>query len=400
MIGLHHYAGEPAIRSRYARVRLLPPIEDDPQAWLDLLLEEGRSLGARMGVLFPAADAHWLFVARHREILSRYFRFALPADGDLEAWPGKPFQYAAAARAGIPTPLTFSPQSREQLEALAGRMQYPCLVKPAFSHKWLAVYKDRKLTFVESPEELVAGGLDAMDKGLEILVQEYIPGRDDQIYTFQAYANAEGRVLASSVRRKLRQYPPHFGSGSIAVSVREPRVEELGRCLMESLRFHGIGSVEFKWDSRDGEFKLMELNVRPGLMTAVSLADGSDVVWAAYRDLCGEQHEPLRSYHIGVKLVFFENDIKAFRHYREIGELTWVDWVRSLLGRTQDLHLAWDDSVPFLIWLRRVLRNFATGLLRHFRAGRQGEWSAGTFVRSHRGGSWRCGSGSDHSAGE
>lgn len=184
----------------------------------------------------------------------------MPADGGLEAWPGKPFQYAAAERAGIPTPSTFFPRSREELAALSARMQYPCLVKPAFSHKWLSAYKNRKLSFVQTPEELVEVGQDAMDKGLEILVQEYVPGGDDNIYTFQAYANAEGRVLAGSVRRKLRQYPPHFGSGSMAVSVREPRVEELGGRLMESLRFHGIGSVEFKRDSRDGQFKLMELN--------------------------------------------------------------------------------------------------------------------------------------------
>jgi len=330
-----------------------------------------------MGVLFPAADAHWLFVARHREILSRHFRFALPADGDLEAWPGKPFQYAAAARAGIPTPLTFSPRSREQLEALAGRMQYPCLVKPAFSHKWLAVYKDRKLTFVESPEELVASGQDAMDKGLEILVQEYIPGRDDQIYTFQAYANAEGRVLASSVRRKLRQYPPHFGSGSIAVSLREPRVEELGRCLMESLRFHGIGSIEFKRDSRDGAFKLMELNVRPGLMTALSLADGSDVVWAAYKDLCDEPQQPGRSYRVGVKFVFLGNDIKSFRFYRRTGELTLWHWVRSLLGRTREMYFAWDDPVPFLTYTYPLLKAFGTCLLRLFPV----RWRAGRLAQ-------------------
>ncbi len=369
VIGLHHHAGEPAVRSRYAQVRLLSPVEDDPQAWLDLLLEEGRSLGGHMAVLFPAADAHWLFMARHREVLGKYFRFALPADGDLEIWPGKPFQYAAAARAGIPTPLTFFPRSREQLAALGVRMQYPCLVKPAFSHKWLSVYKNHKLSFVRTPEELVEVGQDAMDKGLEILIQEYVPGGDDSIYTFQAYANADGRVLRSSVRKKLRQYPPHFGSGCMAVSVREPRVEELGRGLMESLRFHGIGSVEFKWDGRDGQFKLMELNVRPGLMTALSLADGSDVIWAAYRDISGEPNKSTRSYRVGVRLVYLENDIKAFWYYRCRGQLTFLGWLRSLLGRTRDLYYAWDDPMPSVVLVLRALRRLGATLLRQLRAG-------------------------------
>ena len=67
-------------------------------------VEEGRANAPRKGVLLVASDAHWLFVARHRRQLEQFFVFPLPAADDLMEWPSKPFQYAAATRAGIPFP--------------------------------------------------------------------------------------------------------------------------------------------------------------------------------------------------------------------------------------------------------------------------------------------------------
>ena len=43
----------------------------------------------------------------------------------------------------------------------------------------------------------------------------------------------------------------------------EPEVEPLGFRLLKSMGYHGIASVEFKRDPRDGQFKLMEVNMAP-----------------------------------------------------------------------------------------------------------------------------------------
>src|SRR3990172_2587159 len=90
VVALHSDPQDPAARSRYARIRVLPPIGEREDAWLDVLLDEGRRLGSTTAVIFPTGDEGWLFLAPHPEALGRYFRFAMPDADNLEEWPGKP----------------------------------------------------------------------------------------------------------------------------------------------------------------------------------------------------------------------------------------------------------------------------------------------------------------------
>ena len=53
----HHDAQEPALRSRYCRAHVLPPLEHAEQAWLDWVLAEGRARAPVRSVLFPSAEA-------------------------------------------------------------------------------------------------------------------------------------------------------------------------------------------------------------------------------------------------------------------------------------------------------------------------------------------------------
>src|SRR5204863_10166634 len=100
----------------------LPTPDIAEQPLLDFLLEEGRANAPRKGVLLVASDAHWLFVARHRRQLEQFFVFPLPAADDLMDWPSKPFQYAAATRAGVPFPRTVFPRDQSDVEAAARDM--------------------------------------------------------------------------------------------------------------------------------------------------------------------------------------------------------------------------------------------------------------------------------------
>jgi len=55
----------------------MPPVEDEPRAWLDLLDEVASVLGGSP-VLFALSDAHCAFVSGNTRALSRSFRFVLP----------------------------------------------------------------------------------------------------------------------------------------------------------------------------------------------------------------------------------------------------------------------------------------------------------------------------------
>ncbi len=360
VVSLHTERGDPAARSRYTRSRILPPIEEHEDAWIDALLEEARRLGLSPGVIFPISDASWLFLVRHRHALSRSFRFALPEADNLAGWPGKPFQYRAAAEAGVPFPRTVLPRSENEARDAAAALGFPCVIKPVYSHLRPATYGWEKLAFVTTPEELVVKWRDASQHRLALMLQEYVPGGDDQIYSVHSYLDSRSRPLAAGVLRKIRQYPPRFGAGCCAVSIVDPAItqpiKDMGLALLQTVGFHGISGVEFKRDARTGDFKLIEMNVRTGTMTAVIVDSGLNLPFIAYCDLLGQPAPapvPLRA---GRKVVIIDRDIKSFRYYKARGELTWLQWVRSLIGRTREYYFGWDDPAPFLGRLGGLVR--------------------------------------------
>jgi len=63
-------------------------------------------------------------------------------------------------------------------------------------------------------------------------------------------------------RRKLRQYPPYFGAGSVMEAVPSPDVMAMARRLLDAAGFVSISSFEAKRHAVTGEHVLMEINVR------------------------------------------------------------------------------------------------------------------------------------------
>jgi predicted ATP-grasp superfamily ATP-dependent carboligase len=125
------------------------------------------------------------------------------------------------------------------------------------------------------------------------MVQEVIPGGDDELYTLGSYVRADGKPLGLFSGRKLRQTPPGVGTCRVGEAVWVEDVVESGLKLLHALGFYGLSQVEFKRDPRDGAYKLMEVNPRLFQWHGLAAACGVDLPLIAYRDLTGEQVEPV-----------------------------------------------------------------------------------------------------------
>ena len=366
VVGLHHDVNEPCAGTRYARVEILPPLSSGDGPWLEYLLAHGRDLAPVKAVLIPGSDASWMFAWRHRAALAPYFHVSMPQHGLADEWVGKPYQYAAAERVGIPFPRTFTIASAADLERAAGEATLPCLVKPVLSHLWQREY-GTKLAFARDVDELMRHGRDAMARGLDIMVQEYIPAADDEIYCYYSYRSAEGATLGHCVIRKLRQNEPRFGNSSMSQCIDQPRVVEQSLRLMDALDYQGIGAIEFKRDPRDDQFKLMELNVRPTLLMGLAADSGVNLPLLAYRDLLGEK-PPARTVtprRYGRRVGIFMNDLRSARFYHQVDGLSYAKWLWSWIG-ARDIYFAWDDWGPFRGYIHMFIDHLRRGRLRGF----------------------------------
>lgn len=338
-----HYRSETdlAHESRYALGSLrVPHPEVDEAGFLDVL----RLLGPRFhgSPLMPASDETLGLVARHREELSTWYRVAAPDATIADRIIRKEHTYALADAIGVAAPRTHRVTSVADLEEHAPRFGYPCLVKPSQSHRYVEIF-GRKMVKVGNLEAARAAYREAADVGLEVMLQELIPGDDRQGINYNSY-RLDGRPLAEFTAQKVRLTPRNFGPPSVVVSREIPEVVEPGRRILDALGYGGFSCVEFKRDERDGRYVLMEINGRFNLSSLLSERCGVSFPWIAYRHLVLGETEARPVQHGTVYWIDGTKDVVYALPDLARRRMSPADLLRPYLGR--HVYAAWELTDP------------------------------------------------------
>jgi predicted ATP-grasp superfamily ATP-dependent carboligase len=270
-------------------------------------------------LLLPTNDHYIELLIARRAELAPHFRFAGCYDGVAAELLDKQRFHALCRRHGLAAPGVWLLAAAQELDALAADIPCPCLLKPALVHKARPFLRGAKLLIARTRAELrrLAATL-PRDSGAW-LVQEIVPGPESQITLFGAYMDAAGHAQQGFVARKLRQYPPGFGSASLALSADCAETRALSQDFLQRIGFHGICGAEFKRDPRDGVLKIIEINPRPTLWFALSHAAGKRIALACARDLRGEPAPADAAQRDGVLWRYALKDLAAARFYRRRG---------------------------------------------------------------------------------
>lgn len=342
--------------SRYTRFMRHASLAEKPQDFVRLLESIGSWLDMP-GVLLPTSDEHGLIISQQRQLLSRSFHFVVPDSETMENIVNKRRQYALAEASGVPIPKSHFPESIEEVKVIADGVSFPCILKPYKAHEGRKKIS-RKVAVVESREDLILQYEQVANGNVEFMIQEIIPGEDTNLFGYLAFWDAEGRERSWLTKRKLRQNPPHYGDGSLQETVDAPEVADLSRRLLKNFTYRGFVGIEFKFDSRDKTFRLMEINPRTVSGNQLAIAAGIDFPAIGYQYLTGLDVGALDSqkFHVGVRYIHEEWDIKSYLALRKSGRLTLGRWLASLRGVEAMAIGAWDDPLPALVTLWRFLR--------------------------------------------
>lgn len=335
-------------RSRYCAAVRCPDPVSEPERLVAFLSRHAHG-AAEPPVLFPTTDAFVLFLSRHRGELAGSYRFALPDATILEGLVDKRRQYELAERAGIPYPRAFYPESPAEVDEVADAAAYPVLVKPYYGHLWRQTFGGEHKGFKATDAgELRAAFEKVFAARIPAMAQEVVPGPNTNHFKLSAYVGRAGEPLAVFALRKIRQYPPEFGVGSLVESVEAPDVTDLGLKFLEKIDYRGIGSVEFKRDERSGELKLIELNTRLWQQSSLATVCGLNFPLIQLFDLTGRRIAPARAYETGVKWLDLIPDFQSFWAQRGSTGAGWRDWVSSWRGTRAFSTFSWRDPMPFL----------------------------------------------------
>lgn len=294
--------------------------------------------------LLATGDRYALLLAKHQDRLASKYCFVSPTHAALDAIIDKSRLYRIAKQHGFAHPRFHVVEQRSDIADAIANVPTPCYVKPALAHKWRA-FKGSKLERADTAEDLRRILDTFVAQGLAAIPQEIIPGNDTEVVSVVTYIDRSGSPIAWRTKRKLRQYPPGAGDASAQEICYEPEVAALGLKLLAIVGHRGPATVEFRKDSRDGRFVLMEINARTILGQEMISRSGFDVPLIAYCDATG-QALPSVGAPVFVRWASFGADFRAFRALRKRGAITTLEWLTSLSRCRAFAYFAADDVWP------------------------------------------------------
>lgn len=342
---VHYDERDMAHVSRYVTATIRAPHpEKSTEEFIGLLLCCATRFAG--GIIFPVSDESLTVVSQHKALLEEHFIVACPEWEITRRCIDKKLTYALAESSGVPSPRTILPRTWDEVKSFAATAEFPCLVKPCQSHLFYDRFK-QKMFRVDSPGQLLEVCERAAEAGLEVMLQEIIPGDDSQVVNYNAYAWG-GQSLVEFTAAHVRNAPPWFGSPRVVVSRDIPEVLEPGRKILQAIGFYGYACTEFKKDSRNGIYKLMEVNGRHNLSTLLAVRCGINFPLLHYRHLaCGEL-PAAADYRKGTYWVDITRDLGYSAIYLTRERYSASEYLRPYLRPHVFAILDWKDPRPFL----------------------------------------------------
>ena len=352
----------PGMVSRYCRGRFIfPSGTSAAPAMIEFMKEVSRKIGQRP-LLTCTNDVSSTFISSNSAVLRTFFLFPDTPCELVQTLTDKKRMYFLAKKLGVPTAETSFPQSRQDVLSFlrGGTALFPIMLK-GIDGTALERRGKPKMAIVRNADELLRqyDSIEDPDHP-NLMLQEYIPGGDDSVWMFNGYFNANSDCLFGIAGRKLRQHPVYTGATSLGICLRNEVLEETTRKLMKAVGYRGVLDIGYRYDARDGQFKVLDINPRVGATFRLFLDEnGMDVVRAMYLDMTG-QPVPVSLPREGRKWVAEDGDLISLFHYLRDGKLTFFQWIKSFKGVQEAAWFASDDPAPFglmvLTLARRLFR--------------------------------------------
>lgn len=310
---------ELGFKSRFGIKKVCPDPEKHQDEFIDYLLNERMYLNTKP-VVIPVADKFVLPLNDNKDVLSNHFCFTIPKGNILRKLTSKKGSYELAMEYGFPAPKTCFVNDEIQLNSFVKEVEFPCILKPEFPESWRSGFLEEycsgeKVIIVNSKEELY-GKYNVIKKHDDrVIIQEIIPGNDENLHYFVSYMNKEHECLGSFTGIKERIAPVHFGSASYVNIKHNEELEIMCVDWLKNMNFWGISGIEVKKDIRDNKFKLIEVNPRFGLWDEVGTKFGIDIAMMHYKELLNEPIETVIKKNIDIRWISIHRDIRASAEY-------------------------------------------------------------------------------------
>ena len=320
------------------------------------LMEKLFQLGNRQlkPVLFLTSDYYVSLILKHRPDFEKRFHFNYPSNEVMEILLSKKLFYDFGIRNNILLPKSYDIISYDQLINVTDTLDYPVIIKPHIRKRRWTEAKMPKAFYCEDKTRLISAFERAFKYDHNLLLQEWIPGGDDNIYYCLTYFDELSECKASFSGQKLRQWPVSTGSTASTKPSEDDTPKKETIRIFSAIKFNGFGSIEYKKHALNGKYYLIEPTAgRLNQQEYVATANGINIPLIGYCNMTGINiNHKINS----TRPVTYVDELaeisSAFVHFRK-GLLTVREWSRSLKGRKDYRYFNYrDPSVFFAMFLK------------------------------------------------
>jgi len=305
--------------------------------------------GFRDWLLVPCGDGEAKMIAANRELLRSTFRVESCDWEKLRMLCDKQMLAQSATAAGVAAPRAY--RLRSEADATSLDITFPVVLKPAMRTARNAFTRD-KAWQADSREELIELYLEAAKLvGYEnVVVQELIPGGGEAQLSYAALWH-QGKPVAEITARRTRQYPIDFSYTSTFVEVvANDKVRLAANALLATIAFEGLVEVEFKFDARDQQYKVLDVNPRAWSWLALCEPAGLDLA-VMMSSVAGGAAVTTAKAAPGHAWMHAARDVVATTQLMAHERIGLADYFGSLRQKLVFASFAWDDPLPGLIEL-------------------------------------------------
>jgi predicted ATP-grasp superfamily ATP-dependent carboligase len=348
VIALHYDNTDFGHASKYVCERAkIPHPRIEEERFVDFLVRNSHKW--EEALLVETNDDIAVSISKNKTELIKHYKILTPDWDVLRRLIEKPETYKLADKCNVPYPKTFLLMTLDELHEIKDEINYPCVLKPVLGYEFASRFNS-KVFSVNNYDDLLSKFKLCLESGLEVMIQEIIPGPDSNIYNLMLYMNSGGNISARFLSKKIRQNPPQFGHCRVGISHnRIPEIEEFTKRLLKEVNFRGFASAEFKKDPRDEQFKLMEINGRMVRRMWLAAYCGVNFPWIIYMDLVEGKQIEVNDYKKSAYWIELYQDVSnsIIRHNKE--ELKFSDYLKPYLSKDKTFaDLSRDDFMPFL----------------------------------------------------
>lgn len=313
-------------------------------------------------VIFPTDDLHIENLHAIYEEIKEFCFVPFNNQNILESLD-KYEQYSYCEKYNIPYPKTQNIETIKDINKIKF-MIFPVLIKPKKRDDLNTdVFRSLYLENIEDYHHNKTKLSDFINKNIAFLASEFIPGDDTNIYAYMGYRSQDGNILNEWIGKKLSQYPDAFGVFSSGSNEAPKIVQEQGRKLLEVMDLQGICEPEFKYDSRDGKYKLMEINLRSMMWHRLGNLSGVHIQYTQYLDALNEDvPKQIQNQKERFHLVYMKHELTNLLNRKKY----WTHFKYNIFGCKNREFAVWEksDIKPFVFDLMVFMKGAMRQCLR------------------------------------